>query len=412
MTLNKSVTVIGLGYIGLPTALLIADACIITKGFDVDASKIQLLQNHKLYFEEKGLSELFTSVITKKSFEASLSIAPSDIYIIAVPTPTQHGSADLQYVFAALEAVEKIFQPGNLIVLESTVAPRDCADRVVPKISTWNKNFLFSHCPERAIPGNTLHEMKCNDRIIGGLTEESISATIALYKNFVTGNFHTTDPTTAASSKVMENTFRSVNIALANEFARLAESLGFDVWEAIILANKHPRVNIHAPGSGVGGHCIPVDPWFFVTDELELSVIKTSLLLNQSIPNKIVAKVLRIIKAGNLTNPVVGILGYAYKKNVNDVRETPAKQLLSGFSKYFQTLVSDPYVHQEKFLDLDVLLSKVGVVVLATNHDVYTNIFFSEYPNIKLVYDALNFFGEKNFQDSTAKHIILGNSKE
>ena len=121
---------------------------------------------------------------------------------------------------------------------------------------------------------------------------------------------------------------------------------------------------------------------------------------------------MRIIKAGNLTNPVVGILGYAYKKNVNDVRETPAKQLLSGFSKYFQTLVSDPYVHQEKFLDLDVLLSKVGVVVLATNHDVYTNIFFSEYPNIKLVYDALNFFGEKNFQDSTAKHIILGNSKE
>ena len=412
MTLNKSVTVIGLGYIGLPTALLIADAGIITKGFDVDASKIELLQNHKLYFEEKGLSELFISVTTKKSFEASLSITPSDIYIIAVPTPTQHGSADLQYIFAALEAVEKIFQPGNLIVLESTVAPRDCADRVVPEIFTWNKNFLFSHCPERAIPGNTLHEMKCNDRIIGGLTEESISATIALYKNFVTGNFHTTDPTTAASSKVMENTFRSVNIALANEFARLAESLGFDVWEAITLANRHPRVNIHAPGSGVGGHCIPVDPWFFVTDEVEQSVIKTSLLLNQSIPDKIVAKVLRIIKAGNLTNPVVGILGYAYKKNVNDVRETPAKQLLSGFSKHFQTLVSDPYVYQEKFLDLDVLLSKVDVIVLATNHDVYANIFFSEYSNIKLVYDAHNFFGEKNFQGSTAKHIILGNSKE
>ena len=412
MAVNKSVTVLGLGYIGLPTALLIADAGITTYGFDVDINKITALQQQQLYFEENGLADLFSSVQKKNTFQPGIVMIHSDVYIIAVPTPTQAGSADLQYVFAALEEVSKVFQQGDLIILESTVGPRDCIDQIVPKISGWNKDFLFAHCPERAIPGNTLHEMKHNDRIIGGLNTDSTRTTTELYKHFVNSNFFTTDPTTAASSKVMENTFRSVNIALANEFAGLAEQLGFNVWEAIELANKHPRVNIHLPGAGVGGHCIPVDPWFFVQKGEDESLIKTSLLLNRSVPDRIVGEVITAIKVAQLDNPIVGILGYAYKKNVNDARETPAEYLLQGFNKHFKTLVTDPRVSRKDFRDLDDLLAKSSVIVLATNHDAYAEIHFSEYPNIKIVYDSHNFFTKKNFQHSKAKHVILGTSKE
>ncbi len=400
--------VIGLGYIGLPTALLLADTGLEVIGVDVDQNKINALKANKLYFNEPGLEKLYTKAQDKK-FSAGSTVQPSDTFVIAVPTPQNAGTADLTYVISALRSIEPVFQPGNLIVIESTVGPRDCVDHILPLIKKWNKPFLFSHCPERAIPGNTLHEMVHNDRIIGGIDEESRQVTKALYASFVKGNIYLTDPTTAAACKVMENTYRSVNIALANEFAKLAERLDFNCWEAIELANKHPRVQIHSPGPGVGGHCIPIDPWFFVREQRsEESLIRHALEINTKMANHVVEAVSEAIKLLAISNPTIGILGVAYKKNVDDARETPAARIAELFSEKFQVLMTDEHVKQDDLKSLEQVLSTCSVIVLVTDHDQYAEINFSEYPNIKLVYDTRNCISANAFDNSSAVHLTIG----
>lgn len=405
---NKKVQVIGLGYIGLPTALLMAEAGLEVVGVDVDEKKIQSLDQKKLYFDEPGLEELFKRA-SKKNFTAQTKTQQSDVFIIAVPTPQDKGAADLKYVTSALDSIEPVFKSGNLIVIESTVGPRDCADKIIPLIKKWKKSFLFAHCPERAIPGNTLQEMVQNDRIIGGADEESREQTKELYESFVKGNTYLTDPTTAAACKVMENTYRSVNIALANEFAKIAETLDFDCWEAISLANKHPRVSIHSPGPGVGGHCIPIDPWFFVREQTSKdSLIRHALEINDNMAEYVVEELSEAIKTHGIETPKIGVLGIAYKKNVDDARETPAAKIIELCSKQFSVQATDEHVQQNDLEPLTQVLASCNVLVVVTDHDEYSNINFSQYPNIKLVYDTRNCLSQSAFANSSAQQLTLG----
>lgn len=407
-TTKKTVSVLGLGYIGLPTALLMANAGIETRGFDIDKNKINSLVKNKLFFEEEGLEKLFNEVILKKSFSASFILKNSDVFVIAVPTPQKKGTAELKYIISALEMIKSKFKNGNLIILESTVGPRDCVDIIIPIIKSWGKNFLFSHCPERAIPGNTLNEMINNDRIIGGSDIQSNDATKTLYSRFVKGNLFSTDPTTAAACKVMENTYRSTNIALANEFSQIATELDFNVWEAIELSNKHPRVNIHQPSPGVGGHCIPIDPWFFITSKQRNTLIEKGLRINESMPSIVSTNLIKLVNKHKLTKPIIGILGYAYKKNVDDFRETPSQKIYDLLSKKFDVKITDPYINIPIISKLDKVLSSSEAIIICTDHDIYKGINFKKYPNIKFVYDTRNLFSILEFINTKIKLYKLG----
>ncbi len=410
---GKTICVVGLGYIGLPTALLLADAGNQVLGFDVDQIKIKQLEAGLLPFSEHGLPELFATVQNKRTFTATTSIQSADVYIIAVPTPHTGKSADLQYIVAALSSIKPVFPKNGTIVIESTVGPRDCIDILEPLVAAWEIPFSFAHCPERAIPGNTLHEMVHNERIVGGRTPADTKKVITLYSTFVQGKLHGTTTTVAASCKVMENTYRAVNIALANEFALIAEQLEFNVWEAISLANKHPRVNIHAPGPGVGGHCIPIDPWFFAQTQQEVpSVISTALTINDTMPSHVVKQVEREIKLLKLQKPVIGILGLSYKKNVDDTRESPGFPIIKKLQETFSVMITDPYVTHSPAMtitSLEEVLHSADVIVLITDHDEYTSCNFSSYPNISVVLDTRNILSEIQFVKFQGIWKTLGN---
>lgn len=385
------VNVIGLGYIGLPTALLVADSGIRVFGYDIDETKLQCLKKGETYFEEPGLDNLLSSVSHKKTFLPVNKLSKANVHIIAVPTPTSVGKADLTYVMSALVMVKTVAKKGDLIILESTVGPKDCIDEIIPEIKSWEEDCLFALCTERAIPGNTLNEMVHNDRVVGGYTKEASDIAVELYSNFVQGEVFVTDPTTAAVCKVMENTYRAVNIALANEFAKLATDYNFNVWEAVELTNKHPRVNIHQPGPGVGGHCIPIDPYFLIKGTDKSSLIKQGMRVNEGMPKYVVDKLDLLVEKHNLNNVTVGVLGYAYKKNVDDARDTPAEQIVSLLKDKYEVLVSDPYVRAENVIsDTETVISKSQALILVTDHNEYQQIDFSRFPNVSFIIDTRN----------------------
>ncbi len=405
---TTSVTVLGLGYIGLPTALLLAEQGVKVSGFDLDPTKKALLKQGKLPFEENGLPELFARVRTKQTFEVTDSVISSDYYLIAVPTPQKNGTADLKYVQSALESIRAGFKTHQTIIIESTIGPRDCVDILIPQIKSWDMPFHFAHCPERAIPGNTLTEMVSNDRIIGGDTPASAEKVAEVYAQFVKGPIHLTNTIVAASCKVMENTYRAVNIALANEFAQLAEELDFDVWEAITLANKHPRVQIHQPGPGVGGHCIPIDPWFFVGHSDQAVLIQTALEKNEQMATYIARKIEATLAQLQLVKPVIAMLGYAYKKNVADYRETPAEPLRKSLAKKYSVLVTDPFVELDLIQAEQTVLEQAEVWVMVTDHDSYQKINLADYPHVKFIYDTRNCLTPQQLEKFTGVYHALG----
>jgi nucleotide sugar dehydrogenase len=408
---SQTVSVVGLGYIGLPMALLLARAGHRVQGFDITQAKVNQLNNGKLYFSEPGLDELFAEVRALQTFSAGTTLQPADTFIVAVPTPQHNGAADLSFVHSALAAIKQVFRPGNLVIIESTIGPRDAVDVLIPEITGWGMEFSFAYCPERAIPGSTLNEMVNNDRIIGSEDQVSLDKAKQLYSSFVTGELLTTSTTVAASCKVMENTYRAVNIALANELAVLADQLQFDVWEAIKLANHHPRVKLHQPGPGVGGHCIPIDPWFFVSHSQRPSLIERALTLNDQMGQYVANQVKGLIEELGLTNPVIGILGYAYKPNVDDARETPTEHILHHLVG-LTTLVSDPHVtqtHTTTQLKPEAeVLAQADVVIIATAHAHYHNLDFNHCPKLKLIYDCHNCLPMASYAASQVPYRALG----
>ncbi|NTV22864.1 MAG: nucleotide sugar dehydrogenase [Nanoarchaeota archaeon] len=389
------VTIVGLGYMGLPTALLFARAGHQVYGFDVNAEKIKTLKQGKMLFEEPGLLDLYKE--GAGNFTCGTSIAEADAFVISVPTPfTKEKKCDNVYVISATESVARVLRQGNLVILESTVTPGTTETIVKPILDKAKKKYDLAYVSEKAIPGKTISEMQTNHRIIGGLTGEAGKRTKELYSCFVRNEIHLTDARTAEMAKLMENTFRDVNIALANEFAKLSMELGVNAWEAIELANLHPRVNIHSPGSGVGGHCIAIDPWFLTENTKSAKLIPTARLINDSQPELIFEMIKKLAKKGDS----VAILGTAYKKNVDDDRESPSHEIIKLCREYgFEVRVHDPYVKGvEK--SIGKVLKDAKIAVIATGHDIYKDVDFGK----TCVLDCFNL----GIKDA----VVLGNGKK
>lgn len=331
MKFNK-ICVLGLGYIGLPTAGTLATRGVKVVGVDVNPLVINSLQKGQVHLYEPGLGELIAEALTSGNLIVSGQPEPADAFEIAVPTPFfDDKRADMTYVQSAAEAIVPHLRPGNLVLLESTSPPRTTVDLVVPILEKSGLkagvDFFVAYSPERVLPGQILRELVENTRVVGGITPESAQAAHDFYVLFVTGEIVQTDATTAEMVKLMENTYRDVNIAIANEFSRLADRFGVDVWEAISLANRHPRVKILRPGPGVGGHCISVDPWFLVEAAPDLiNVIRAARQVNDSQPLFAARLVERSL--GNLSGKRIAALGLAFKPDVDDLRESPAIEVV------------------------------------------------------------------------------------
>jgi len=369
------ICVLGLGYIGLPTALLFANNGHEVVGVDVNRRVVDILKTGKMPFEEEGFPELLESALEKNAFRAESLVEESDVFLVAVPTPfdTEMRMADLKYVVSACEMITPHLKKGNLVIIESTIPPKTC-DRQVKQILENSglkmcEDFCVSHCPERAIPGNTLHEMVYNDRVIGGVNEKSTQLTADLYSSFVKGDLHLTTSTTAEMIKLMENTFRDINIALANEFAQIADDYGIDVWKAIEIANKHPRVNILKPGPGVGGHCIAIDPWFLTENANNSSLIMMSRQINDSMPQYVLKMVTEML--AGIENPTITVFGVAYKGDVADTRATPAKKFIKLAEKEgFKVKIYDPFVKEWCYpiMGLEEAVEGSDCIVVLTDH--------------------------------------------
>jgi UDP-N-acetyl-D-mannosaminuronic acid dehydrogenase len=334
----QKICVLGLGYIGLPSASTFATHGIKVIGVDVNRKIVETLQNGGLHIHEPGLRTLVQAAIRSGNLIIRDQPEDADAFIIAVPTPFfDDKSADLRFVESACESILPYLRKGNLVVLESTSPPRTTVDVVAPILEKpglkAGTDFSLAYTPERVLPGQILRELIENARVIGGIDRVSAEAGCDLYKTFVTGEIYLTDATTAEMVKLMENTYRDVNIAIANEFSRLADRFGVDVWEAIGLANRHPRVSILRPGPGVGGHCISVDPWFLVDAAPDLSkLILTARMVNDSQPDFVIDLFCRAAghaRGGEkpLSGQRIAVLGLAYKPDVDDLRESPAIEI-------------------------------------------------------------------------------------
>ena len=343
----QKICILGLGYIGLPTASTLATHGFKIVGVDINPEVIETLRSGNIHIHEPGLKAVVDSALTSGNLTVSYEPEEADVFLIVVPTPfyeDQFGEydgrkyrlADMRAVTSATEAILPYLRNGNLVILESTSPPRTTADLVRPILEKTGLkagvDFYLCYSAERVFPGQILRELTENARVVGGITPESAEAGCQFYASFVKGEIIATDATTAEMVKLMENTSRDVNIAIANEFARLAERFGVDVWEAIRLANRHPRVNILQPGPGVGGHCISVDPWFLVEMAPELtSLIYQARQVNDRQPHFVLEKVKHAL--GILKDKKIAALGLAYKPNVDDLRESPAIEVVHALQR-------------------------------------------------------------------------------
>jgi UDP-N-acetyl-D-mannosaminuronic acid dehydrogenase len=375
----KTICVIGLGYIGLPTAATFAKAGMKVIGVDVNPAVIQSLQNGQVHIYEPGLGKLVQDAIQTKNLVVSAQPVAADAFIIAVPTPFYGDKkADLSYVKSAAESIVPYLQTGNLVILESTSPPLTTCEVLVPILEKSNLkaglDFGVAYSPERVLPGQILRELIENARVIGGINPASAEAGKALYQTFVKGEIIITTATTAEMVKLMENTYRDVNIAVANEFSRLADRFGVDVWEAIQIANLHPRVNILKPGPGVGGHCISVDPWFLVEAAPDITpLIHTSRKVNDGQPTFVVEKLCEIL--GELNGKKIAALGLAYKPDVDDLRESPAIEIVELLSRAgaivtaFEPFKTDfPIQHARMANTIATAVQDADLLLLLVNH--------------------------------------------
>ena len=345
-------SVLGLGYVGLPTAAMFATNGFEVIGVDPNPALRRSLETGASEVSEPGLNALVQAAFKSGNLTFREAPVPAEAYIIAVPTPlTDDKSPDLSYVEAASRSIVPCLAKGNLVILESTVPPGTTQNVVAPILEESGlrvgEDLYLAHCPERVLPGALLKELTENDRVIGGVTRESSERARDLYAAFVTGETHLTDAATAETAKVVENTYRDVNIALANELARVCTAAGLDVWEVIRLANLHPRVNVLNPGPGVGGHCIPVDPWFLVDaapDEARL--IPLSRLINDAQP-ELVASMVQEAVAG-VDKPHITLIGLAYKGDIGDTRASPSLAVMERLiSLGYDVRAFDPHVMDE-----------------------------------------------------------------
>lgn len=376
------INIIGLGYIGLPTALMFASHGVEVVGTDYNKELVATLNAGKTTFEEAGLDELFNDAVNC-GIKFSTEYQKTDMYIVAVPTPYDKESKriDPAYVVAAVKQVMAVCPKGATVVIESTVSP-GTIDRYVRPVIEKNgfvigEDINLVHAPERIIPGNMVYELLHNSRTIGADDKAIGEKVKELYASFCQGEIVVTDIRTAEMTKVVENTFRDINIAFANELVKICRSDNMDVYEIIRIANKHPRVNILSPGPGVGGHCISVDPWFLVGDYPTYSnLIKQARLINDSMPDFVLERIYNIMKEKGINDvSKVGFYGLTYKENVDDVRESPTLQMLESMERHlaYGVKVYDPFIKtdmvENQYHDLDAFLNDVELVVLLVAHN-------------------------------------------
>ena len=379
---TTTVNVIGLGYIGLPTALMLAAHGVKVVGTDYNEELVATLRAGRVTFEEDGLSGLFQKALTA-GIEFTTEYQKTDVYIISVPTPYNKFSKkiDPAYVIDAVKSVLAVCPKGAALVIESTISPGTIEKSVYPVIESLgfavDRDIHVVHAPERIIPGNMIYELIHNNRTIGADDRETGEKIKEIYASFCQGEIVVTDVKTAEMTKVVENTYRAVNIAFANELAKICRHDGMDVYEIIRICNLHPRVNILQPGPGVGGHCISVDPWFLVGDYPSLAkVIDESMKTNDSMPDFVLNRIYEIMKENGLHDiNRVGLYGLTYKENVDDVRESPTLQLLESQKRHLATglKVYDPFIKKQmvknQYFDLDEFLNDIDLVVIMVKHD-------------------------------------------
>lgn len=377
------INVVGLGYIGLPTALILAANGIEVVGTDYNKKVVNELRHGRITFKEEGLDKLFEQAV-KKGIKFSEDYQKTDMYIISVPTPYDADSKkiDAEYVVNAVKSVLEVCEKGAVVVIESTVSP-GTIDRYIRPVVTEKgykigKDIHLAHAPERIIPGNMLYELKHNARTIGADDIEIAEKVKKVYSSFCKAELVLTDIRTAEMTKVVENTFRDINIAYANELAKICRSDNMDVYKIISIANKHPRVNILNPGPGVGGHCISVDPWFLVGDYPGLAnIILAARKINDSMPEFVLERVHDIMKERGMTDVSrVGLYGLTYKENVDDMRESPTLQMLESMEKHLcgnLVKVYDPFIKEDvvpnQMHNLDEFLQSIDFIVILVGHD-------------------------------------------
>lgn len=390
--------IIGMGYIGLPTAVALATRGIEVIGVDVNPRIVESVSRGEVPFVEPDLAIGVSGAVAMGRLKATSEVPEADAFIIAVPTPfNDDRSADLSFVRAAAESIAPRLQSGNIVILESTSPPGTTEqvakwigavrpDLKLPRGGDMIADIHVAHCPERVLPGRIMIEIVTNDRVVGGLTPRCAEVAASIYRVFAKGEILLTDAASAEMAKLVENAYRDVNIAFANELAQITEALHIDVWEVIRLANRHPRVSILSPGPGVGGHCIPVDPWFIVAAAPTLSpLIRTAREVNDRRPHHVAEQV--IAKAQRFRMPTVCCLGLTFKANVDDIRESPAIEVVGLIAQGLpdvEILISDPYVdHVPKQLAHfpNVKLSgahdaveKADIVVLLVEHDPFKSL--------------------------------------
>jgi len=414
----EKVCVLGLGYIGLPTACLLATHGYQVVGVDKDEAKVEALKQGISPFDEAGLKELLQNALTLNALTVSTKPENADVFLFAVPTPlNKRGKmADLCYVQEAARSILGYLKKGNIVILESTV-PVGVSERIFLPILEESglkggTDFYLAYCPERAIPGDSIREMVYNSRIIGGINQKSTQMVESLYSSFVEGEIYLVDIRTAEMVKLMENTCRDINIALANEFAQIAEDCGVDVWQAIELANKHPRVSILKPGPGVGGHCIPIDPWFLSKSSATSRVISIARKINDAMPRHIFQIAKSMLREEN--KATITIFGVSYKGNVDDTRETPALKLMRLLQRQgYKVRVFDPVAKSFKG-GISVLADAVkdtDCIILVTDHSEFKDIDPQQIAKLvrdKNLIDTRNVLDHKRWESAGFNVRILG----
>jgi UDP-N-acetyl-D-mannosaminuronic acid dehydrogenase len=407
---NKpAVCVVGLGYIGLPTAAVIARSGSRVLGLDVSQHVVDTINRGEIHIEEVDLDGLVQGVVARGLLSASTEVAPADVFVIAVPTPFDKDHApDISYVLAAGRTIAPVLKVGDVVILEST-SPVGTTEKMrdmiaemrpdlkIPGLTRETPDISIAYCPERVLPGRILEELTNNDRSIGGITPRCARKAHAFYKRFVRGECVTTDARAAEMTKLVENAYRDVNIAFANELSIVSDRMGLDVWEVIRLANRHPRVNILSPGPGVGGHCIAVDPWFIVHGAPEETpLIRTARGVNDGKMHHVIAKAEALVEA----NPgaKIACLGLAFKANIDDFRESPARFVASRLARKFgeRVHVVEPYAAELPIeftdtgavqIDVDEALETCDILIVLVDHDVFRVVPLAERAT-KLVYDT------------------------
>jgi len=388
---TKRISVLGLGYVGLPVAGALASRGFEVIGVDVAQRIVDVINTGKIHIVEPDLDMVVQAAVSAGRLRATLKPEPSDAFIIAVPTPfTGDHKPDISYVKTAAQMIAPLLRKGNLVILESTspvgTTEQICSwfaelrpDLVMPEAERENADIHIAHCPERVLPGSVLRELVDNDRIIGGISPLCATHAVALYRSFVRGEMHLTNARTAELAKLVENAYRDVNIAFANELSIVCDQLSVNVWDLIELANKHPRVNILSPGPGVGGHCIAVDPWFIIAASPESTpVIRAARGVNDGKPELVFAKVKAA--AERLRSPVIACLGLSYKADIDDLRESPALHIVERLAQEHvgELLIVEPNVKKLpaslsqasniKLAELREALAAADIVLLLVDH--------------------------------------------